>query len=48
MANDDAMQACVRGARQDAALDVNDQPTPLDALADALLRGPIGGILPAI
>jgi NAD-dependent deacetylase len=27
---------------------VNDQPTPLDAIADALLRGPIGEVLPAI
>jgi NAD-dependent deacetylase len=27
---------------------VNDQPTPLDAIADALLRGPIGDLLPAI
>ena len=27
---------------------VNDQPTALDALADALLRGPIGRILPVI
>jgi len=27
---------------------VNDQPTALDALADALLRGPIGELLPAI
>ena len=27
---------------------VNDQPTPMDPLADALLRGPIGKVLPAI
>jgi NAD-dependent deacetylase len=27
---------------------LNDQPTPLDALADALLRGPIGQWLPAL
>ena len=27
---------------------VNDQPTPLDELADALLRGAIGELLPAI
>ena len=27
---------------------VNDQPTPMDPLADALLRGPIGDVLPAI
>jgi NAD-dependent deacetylase len=27
---------------------VNDQPTPLDTIADALLRGPIGELLPAI
>ena len=27
---------------------MNDQPTPLDDLADALLRGPIGELLPAI
>ncbi|MEO8250569.1 MAG: Sir2 family NAD-dependent protein deacetylase [Burkholderiales bacterium] len=27
---------------------MNDQPTPMDALADALLRGPIGELLPAI
>ena len=27
---------------------VNDQPTPLDALADECLRGPIGEILPRI
>ena len=27
---------------------VNDQPTALDTLADALLRGPIGELLPAI
>ena len=27
---------------------VNDQPTPMDPLADALLRGPIGEVLPAI
>ena len=27
---------------------VNDQPIPLDSLADALLRGPIGEVLPAI
>lgn len=27
---------------------VNDQPTAMDALADALLRGPIGELLPAL
>ena len=27
---------------------VNDQPTPMDAIADALLRGPIGSVLPAV
>ena len=27
---------------------VNNQPTPMDPLADALLRGPIGEVLPAI
>ena len=27
---------------------INDQPTPLDTLADALLRGPIGELLPAL
>ena len=27
---------------------INNQPTPLDALADALLRGPIGEVLPAV
>ena len=27
---------------------VNDQPTPMDPLADAVLRGPIGEVLPAI
>ena len=27
---------------------VNDQPTPMDLLADALLRAPIGEVLPAI
>ena len=27
---------------------MNDQPTPLDGIADALLRGPIGDLLPAI
>ena len=27
---------------------MNDQPTPLDELADALLRGPIGELLPMI
>ena len=27
---------------------MNDQPTPLDDLADALLRGPIGELLPSI
>ena len=27
---------------------VNDQPTPIDSLADALLRGPIGEVLPAV
>jgi NAD-dependent deacetylase len=27
---------------------VNDQPTALDALADAVLRGPIGDLLPAV
>ena len=27
---------------------MNDQPTPLDDIADALLRGPIGDLLPAI
>ena len=27
---------------------LNDQPTPLDGLADALLRGPIGELLPPI
>ena len=27
---------------------VNDQPTAMDALADAVLRGPIGVLLPAI
>jgi NAD-dependent deacetylase len=27
---------------------VNDQPTPFDDIADAVLRGPIGDILPAI
>jgi len=27
---------------------VNDQPTPFDDIADAILRGPIGDILPAI
>lgn len=27
---------------------VNDQPTPLDALADEILRAPIGEVLPAI
>ena len=27
---------------------VNDQPTPMDPLADALLRAPIGEVLPAI
>jgi NAD-dependent deacetylase len=33
------------GAR---VLIMNDQPTPLDGLADLLLRGPIGELLPAI
>jgi len=33
------------GAR---VLIMNDQPTPLDGLADLLLRGPIGVLLPAI
>jgi NAD-dependent deacetylase len=33
------------GAR---VLIMNDQPTPLDDLADLLLRGPIGTLLPAI
>jgi NAD-dependent deacetylase len=27
---------------------VNNQPTPMDSLADALLRGPIGDVLPAV
>ncbi|MFZ2650035.1 MAG: Sir2 family NAD-dependent protein deacetylase, partial [Burkholderiaceae bacterium] len=27
---------------------MNDQPTPFDDLADAVLRGPIGELLPAI
>ena len=27
---------------------VNNQPTPMDAIADALLRGPIGEVLPAL
>ncbi len=27
---------------------VNNQPTPMDSLADALLRGPIGEVLPAV
>ena len=27
---------------------VNDQPTPFDDIADAVLRGPIGEILPAL
>jgi NAD-dependent deacetylase len=27
---------------------VNDQPTPMDEVADALLREPIGTVLPAI
>jgi NAD-dependent deacetylase len=27
---------------------INDQPTPLDPIADALLRGPIGELLPAV
>ena len=27
---------------------MNDQPTPMDPLADALLRGPIGELLPAL
>ena len=27
---------------------VNNQPTPMDELADAVLRGPIGDVLPAI
>jgi NAD-dependent deacetylase len=27
---------------------VNDQPTPMDGLADAVLRGPIGELLPAL
>jgi len=27
---------------------VNDQPTPMDALADAVLREPIGDVLPRI
>ena len=27
---------------------VNNEPTPMDALADALLRTPIGEVLPAI
>lgn len=27
---------------------VNDQPTPFDAIADAVLRGPIGTLLPAL
>ena len=27
---------------------VNNQPTPMDSLADALLRGAIGEVLPAI
>ncbi len=27
---------------------VNNQPTPMDTLADAVLRGPIGAVLPAI
>ena len=27
---------------------INNQPTPMDALADALLRGPIGEVLPAV
>jgi NAD-dependent deacetylase len=27
---------------------MNNQPTPMDGLADALLRGPIGDLLPAV
>jgi NAD-dependent SIR2 family protein deacetylase len=27
---------------------INNQPTPMDELADALLRGPIGELLPQI
>jgi NAD-dependent deacetylase len=27
---------------------INGQPTPMDPLADALLRGPIGEVLPAV
>ena len=27
---------------------INNQPTPMDSLADALLRGPIGEVLPAV
>jgi hypothetical protein len=27
---------------------MNNQATPMDAIADALLRGPIGDVLPAV
>ena len=27
---------------------MNNQPTPMDSIADALLRGPIGDVLPAV
>ena len=27
---------------------INNQPTPMDPVADALLRGPIGEVLPAV
>jgi NAD-dependent deacetylase len=27
---------------------INNQPTPMDSIADALLRGPIGDVLPAV
>jgi NAD-dependent deacetylase len=27
---------------------LNNQPTPMDSLADALVRGPIGEVLPAV
>ena len=40
----------VPGARQACAriVIINNQPTPMDPVADALLRGPIGEVLPAV
>ena len=46
----DPVAGVVPVARQAGAriVIVNNQPTPMDPVADALLRGPIGDVLPAV